>query len=94
MPSEVHANHVEGFNSSLRRYLSAFRRRTNTYAKNIFGLQRVLDIFWMVHNFVRPHLSQVKLFSKLSREILGVSERKTGQFLAASLGKAQLSTLY
>ena len=55
--SEVHANHVEGFNSSLRRYLSAFRRRTNTYAKNIFGLQRVLDIFWMVHNFVRPHFT-------------------------------------
>ena len=55
--SEVHANHVEGFNSSLRRYLSAFRRCTNTYAKNIFGLQRVLDIFWMVHNFVRPHFT-------------------------------------
>jgi len=55
--SEVHANHVEAFNSSLRRYLSAFRRRTNTYAKSTFGLQRVLDIFWMVHNFVRPHFT-------------------------------------
>lgn len=55
--SQVHANHVEAFNSSLRRYLSAFRRRTNTYAKTVFGLQRVLDIFWIVHNFVRPHFT-------------------------------------
>ena len=29
----------------------------NTYAKDISGLQRVLDIFWMVHNFVRPHFT-------------------------------------
>ena len=55
--SEVHANHLEAFNSSLRRYLSAFRRRTNTYAKSSFGLQRVLDILWMVHNFVRAHFT-------------------------------------
>jgi hypothetical protein len=55
--SEVHANHVEAFNSALRRYLSAFHRRMNTYAKGISGLQRVLDIFWMVHNFVRPHFT-------------------------------------
>jgi hypothetical protein len=55
--SEVHANHVEAFNSALRRYLSAFHRRMNTYAKSISGLQRVLDIFWMVHNFVRPHFT-------------------------------------
>ncbi len=55
--SEVHANHLEAFNSSLRRYLSAFRRRTNTYAKSRFDLQRILDIFWMVHNFVRPHFT-------------------------------------
>lgn len=55
--SEVHANHVEAFNSSLRRYLSALHRRINTYAKSVSGLQRVLDIFWMVHNFVRPHFT-------------------------------------
>jgi hypothetical protein len=54
---DVHANHVEAFNSSLRRYLAAFRRRTNTYAKSVVGLQRVLDIFWMVHNFVRSHFT-------------------------------------
>lgn len=58
---EVHANHLEAFNSSLRRYLSAFRRRTNTYAKSVVGLQRVLDIFWMVHNFIRPHFTTRKV---------------------------------
>ena len=41
----------------LRLYLSVFRRRTNTYAKSSFGLQQVLDIFWIVHNFVRPHFT-------------------------------------
>lgn len=54
---DVHANHVEAFNSSLRRYLSAFTRRSNTYAKSQESLQRVLDIFWLVHNFVRPHFT-------------------------------------
>ena len=54
---DVHANHVEAFNSSIRRYLSAFRRRTNTYAKSVMGLQRVLDIFWIIHNFVRCHFT-------------------------------------
>ena len=58
---DVHANHVEAFNSSLRRYLAAFRRRTNTYAKSVVGLQRVLDIFWMVHNFVRSHFTTKKV---------------------------------
>lgn len=53
----MHANHLEAFNSSLRRYLSAFRRRTNTYAKTVVDLQRGLDIFWMVHNFIRPHFT-------------------------------------
>jgi hypothetical protein len=54
---DVHANHVEAFNSSIRRSLSAFRRRTNTYAKSVSGLQRVLDIFWMFHNFIRCHFT-------------------------------------
>jgi hypothetical protein len=54
---DVCANHVEAFNSYLRRYLSAFRRRTNTYAKTVVDLQGILDIFWMVHNFVRPHFT-------------------------------------
>jgi transposase-like protein/IS1 family transposase len=59
LPEEknVHANHVEACNSSIRRSLSAFRRRTNTYAKSVSGLQRVLNIFWMFHNFIRCHFT-------------------------------------
>lgn len=40
---DIHANHVEAQNAATRRKLSPFRRRTNTYAKNKPGLQRVLD---------------------------------------------------
>ena len=42
---------------AIRRSLSAFRRCTNTYAKSVSGLQRVLDIFWMFHNFIRCHFT-------------------------------------
>lgn len=31
--TEVHANHLEAFNASLRRRLACYRRKTNTYAK-------------------------------------------------------------
>ena len=54
---EIHANHLEAFNSALRRLLSCYRRRTNTYAKNQLALQRRLDAYWVVHNFVRPHFT-------------------------------------
>jgi len=54
---EIHANHVEGFNSSMRRRNAAYRRRTNTYAKSDEGLQRTLDVYWIVHNFVRVHFT-------------------------------------
>ena len=57
----VHANHVEALNSVIRRCLSAYRRRTNTYAKSVGGLQRVLDIFWIIHNFVRTHFTTRKV---------------------------------
>jgi hypothetical protein len=53
--SDIHANHVEAFNSSTRRRNSTCRRRTNTYAKTKEGLQRTLDLLWVLHNFVRPH---------------------------------------
>ena len=49
------------FISSIRRSLSAFRRRTNNYAKSVSGLQRVLDIFWMFHNFIRCHFTTRKV---------------------------------
>ena len=53
--SEVHANHNEAHNSALRRRCSAYRRRTNTYPKFVFGLQRSLTVQRLVHNWVRPH---------------------------------------
>lgn len=53
--SEVHANHNEAQNSALRRHCSAYRRRQNLYAKRLEGLQRVLDVQRLVHNWVRPH---------------------------------------
>ncbi len=52
---EIHANHCEAFNSALRRCLAAFRRATNTYAKKEHTLQRVLDTYWVVYNFMRKH---------------------------------------
>ena len=55
--SDVHANHVEAFNASMRRRNSACRRKTNTYAKSKNGLQRTLDILWIVHNFIRKHFT-------------------------------------
>lgn len=54
---EIHANHAEAFNASMRRRNSAFRRKTNTYAKSRQHLQRTLDVFWVVHNFVRVHFT-------------------------------------
>ncbi len=54
---EIHANHVEAYNASLRRRNSAYRRKTNTYAKTVTGLQRTLGIQWIVHNFIRRHFS-------------------------------------
>ena len=69
--SEIHANllsthvlklefetaDVEAFNASLRRRNAAFRRKTNTYAKSRQDLQRTLDVYWLVHNFVRVHFT-------------------------------------
>lgn len=53
--SEVNANHNEAQNAALRRKCSAYRRRQNLYAKKLAGLQRVLDVQRLVHNWVRPH---------------------------------------
>jgi len=46
--SAIHANHVESNNASLRRKNSTYRRKTNTYAKTTEGLQRTLDMRWIV----------------------------------------------
>ena len=55
--TDIHANHLEAFNASLRRKNSCFRRQTNTYAKSQKHLQRTLDFDWIIHNFVRPHFT-------------------------------------
>lgn len=57
LDTEIHGNHVESFNASLRRRCSPMRRRTNTYAKTKEGLQRALDLHWLMHNFVREHFT-------------------------------------
>lgn len=49
--AEVHADQ----NAALRRCCSAYRRRQNLYAKTQYGLQRVLDVQRLPHNWVRPH---------------------------------------
>ncbi len=54
-PRRLHAHHLEGYNPALRRRNSAFRRRTNTDAKNANALQRTLDVHLLQHNFVRRH---------------------------------------
>lgn len=51
----IHANHQEAQNAALRRRCSAFRRRTNMYAKNQAGLDRALTIQQLIHNWGRPH---------------------------------------
>jgi hypothetical protein len=55
--TDVHANHQEAFNASLRRRCSAYRRRQNLYAKQREGLQRSLDVQRLLHNWVRVHVS-------------------------------------
>lgn len=54
---EIHANHVEAYNASLRRNNSTYRRKTNTYAKDKEPLQRTLDAQWVVHNFMKKHFT-------------------------------------
>lgn len=50
--SEVYANHNEAHNSALRRRASAYSRRQNLYAERVEGLQRVLDVQRLIHNWV------------------------------------------
>lgn len=54
---DIHANHLEAFNSALRRRMACYRRKTNTYAKEQSALQTRLDAYWVLHNFIRPHFT-------------------------------------
>ena len=55
--TDIHANHLEGFNAGIRRKLACYRRKTNTYAKTDESLQTRLDVQWLLHNFIRPHFT-------------------------------------
>jgi len=70
--TDIHANHAEAFFSALRRKCATFRRKTNMYAKSTRGLQRLLRVYWVVHNFLRVHFT--------TREVpavaLGILERR------------------
>src|SRR5215468_3820880 len=70
--TNIHANHAEAFFSALRRKCATFRRKTNMYAKATTGLQRLLRVYWVVHNFLRVHFT--------TREVpavaLGILERR------------------
>jgi len=47
---DVHANHNEALNSSIRRRCSAYRRRQNHYAKTRSGLQRAITVQRLIYN--------------------------------------------
>jgi hypothetical protein len=55
--TQIQANHLEAFNASLRRRCAAYRRKTTTYAKKKKRLQQRLDVYWILHNFVRVHFT-------------------------------------
>ena len=55
--TEIHANHLEAFHTSLRRRCATYRRQTNMYAKNTGRLQERLAVYWIGHNFVRVHFT-------------------------------------
>jgi hypothetical protein len=46
-------------------------RKTNTYAKLTEALQRTLDVYWVVHNFIRKHYTT----KRVPAENLGVVEK-------------------
>ena len=52
-PTDMHGTHLEACNPSLRRRCAAYRRRTNAYAKNPTRLQERVDVYGIVHHFVR-----------------------------------------
>ena len=70
--TDIHANHAEAFLSALRRKWATLRRKPNMYAKATTGLQRLLRVYWVVHNFRRVHFT--------TREVpavaLGLLERR------------------
>jgi transposase-like protein len=70
--TDIHANHAEAFFSALRRKCATFRRKTNMYAKATKGLQRLLRVYWVVHNFLRVHFT----IREVPAVALGILERR------------------
>lgn len=71
---DIHANHAEGQNGATRRKVSPYRRKTNTYAKTKNALQRVIDLYWVAHNFVRNHFT-TKVAPAVALKIIGNCSR-------------------
>jgi hypothetical protein len=69
--TQIHANHAEAFFSALRRHCAPFRRKANTYAQSTKGLQRLLDVYWVLHNFIHLHCTT----RQVPAVALGVIER-------------------
>ena len=69
---DIHANHAAAFWSALRRKCATFRRKTKTYAKATTGLQRLLRVYWVVHNFLRVHFT----IREVPAVALGILERR------------------
>ena len=47
----------------LQYLVACSRRKTNTYCKGKTHLQTRLDAYWILHNFVIPHLSIKKVLA-------------------------------
>ena len=70
--TDIHANHAEAFWSALRRKCATFCRKTNMYAKATTGLQRLLRVYWVMHNFLRVHFT----IREVPAVALGILERR------------------
>ncbi len=55
--SEIRGLHNEALNSAIRGKCSVYRRRQNLYAKKVQGLNRIITIQRLIHNWVQPHFS-------------------------------------
>jgi hypothetical protein len=70
--TDIQANHAEAFFSALRRKCAPCRRKTTMYAKSTPGLQRLVHVYWVVHNFIRVHFTT----REVPAVVLGVIERR------------------
>jgi hypothetical protein len=55
--TDIHAPHAAAFLRALRRNWATCRRKTTRYAQSTTGLQRLLRVYWVVHNFLRVHFT-------------------------------------